>query len=87
MNIDHRGHRAYWARARAKIHQGTTAMAMAWAPPSAFSAIGSTPEVTGPSTVLVLVLGIELLCGDCASVFDKGGVGAADASLVVGLEV
>ena len=34
----------------------------------------------GPSTVLVLVLGRELVCGDCVSSVSKGGVGAAEVS-------
>ena len=34
----------------------------------------------GPSTVLVFVLGAELLCGECASSAMSGGVGAAEES-------
>ena len=34
----------------------------------------------GPSTVLVLVLGKELVWGDCVSSVSKGGVGAAEVS-------
>ena len=35
---------------------------------------------TGPSTVLLLVLGKELLCGLCASPVRSGGVGKAEVS-------
>ena len=34
----------------------------------------------GPSTVLVFVLGSELLWGDCVSSVKSGGVGAAEVS-------
>ena len=37
-----------------------------------------TSSLTGPSTVLLFVLGNELLCGDCAPVVESGGVGAAE---------
>ena len=34
----------------------------------------------GPSTVLVFVLGRELLCGDCVSSVSRGGVGTTEVS-------
>ena len=38
------------------------------------------PSPMGPSTVLLFVLGSELLCGDCVSSVSRGGVGAAEVS-------
>lgn len=38
-------------------------------------------EPTKPSVQLALVLGREMLCGDCASLIKGGGVGAADVSM------
>lgn len=35
-------------------------------------------DPASPSRELALVLGKELLCGDCASQVKRGGVGAAD---------
>lgn len=39
-----------------------------------------------PSRELALVLGREILCGDCASPVKSGGVGAADVSMGGGSE-
>lgn len=41
---------------------------------------------TAPLIELALVLGRELLCGDCPSPMTRGGVGAAEVSIGVGID-
>ncbi len=64
-----------WFISGAQCAAATTMSTSAATPPGFFFS-----SSTGPSTVLVLVLGNELLCGLCASPVRSGGDGAAEVS-------